>query len=81
VIYLNPESVKAPGSCIDYVVTHELCHLGHGNHGPAFYGLLGRVMPDWEQRKRRLEREGAETGCPAAHPCVAEKRCSTGAKR
>jgi predicted metal-dependent hydrolase len=67
-IYLNPELVKAPGSCIDYVVTHELCHLVHGHHGPAFYRLLSRVMPDWEQRKRRLEREGAETGCQAA-PC------------
>jgi predicted metal-dependent hydrolase len=68
VIYLNPELVKAPGSCIDYVVTHELCHLVHGHHGSAFYALLSRAMPDWEQRKRRLEREGAETGCQAA-PC------------
>jgi predicted metal-dependent hydrolase len=68
VIYLNPELVKAPGSCIDYVVTHELCHLVHGHHGAAFYTLLSRAMPDWEQRKRRLEREGAETGCPAG-PC------------
>jgi predicted metal-dependent hydrolase len=66
VIYLNPELIKSPGSCIDYVVTHELCHLVHGHHGPAFYALFSRVMPDWEQRKRRLEREGAETGCPAA---------------
>jgi predicted metal-dependent hydrolase len=61
-IWLNPELVKVPRSCIDYVVTHELCHMVHGDHGPAFYALLGRVMPDWEQRKRRLEREGAEIG-------------------
>jgi hypothetical protein len=81
VIYLNPELVKAPGSCIDYVVMHELCHLVHGHHGPAFYALLSRTMPDWEQRKQRLEREGAETGYPAAHPCGAEERYGTGAKR
>jgi predicted metal-dependent hydrolase len=68
VIYLNPELVKAPGSCVDYVVTHELCHLVHGHHGPAFFAFLSRAMPDWEQRKRRLEREGAETGCRAG-PC------------
>jgi predicted metal-dependent hydrolase len=80
-VWLNPELVKAPGSCIDYVVTHELCHLVHGHHGPAFYALLSRAMPDWEQRKRRLEREGAETGYPAAHPCGAEERYGTGAKR
>lgn len=55
-VWLNPELVKAPGSCIDYVVTHELCHAVHGNHGKKFYDLLRRVMPDWETRKARLER-------------------------
>lgn len=65
VIYLNPELVLAPASCIDYVVTHELCHLVHAPHGQAFYGLLRRVMPDWEERKDRLERAAAETGSGA----------------
>ena len=55
-VWLNPELVKAAGACIDYVVTHELCHAVHGNHGKKFYELLRRVMPDWEMRKRRLER-------------------------
>ena len=55
-IYLNPELVKAPPSCIDYVVTHELCHLVHPHHGRDFYGLLRRTMPDCEERKARLER-------------------------
>jgi predicted metal-dependent hydrolase len=54
-IYLNPELVKAPSSCIDYVVTHELCHLVHGNHGKEFFALLRKIMPDWEMRKARLE--------------------------
>ena len=65
VIYLNPELVLAPASCIDYVVTHELCHLVHAPHGQAFYGLLRTVMPDWEERKDRLERAAAETGSAA----------------
>jgi predicted metal-dependent hydrolase len=55
-VWLNPELVKAPASCIDYVVTHELCHVVHGHHGKKFYELLRRVMPDWEERKMRLER-------------------------
>lgn len=55
-VWLNPELVKAPASCIDYVVTHELCHAVHGHHGKRFYELLRRVMPDWEERKVRLER-------------------------
>ena len=55
-VWLNPELVTAPASCIDYVVTHELCHAVHGNHGKKFYELLRRVMPDWETRKARLEK-------------------------
>ena len=54
-VWLNPELVKAPASCIDYVVTHELCHAVHGNHGKQFYEILRRVMPDWELRKAKLE--------------------------
>ncbi|WBM79138.1 M48 family metallopeptidase [Cryobacterium breve] len=53
---LNPGLVRAPADAIDYVITHELCHLAVANHGPAFSDLLSVVMPDWEQRKFRLER-------------------------
>lgn len=56
VIYLTPSLVKAPASCIDYVIVHELCHLKHAHHGKAFYDMLRRAMPDWEQRKMRLEK-------------------------
>lgn len=55
-INLNIELIKAPSHCIDYVVTHELCHLKYPNHGKEFYSLLNRVMPDWELRKSRLEK-------------------------
>lgn len=72
-IYLNPELVLAPPSCIDYVVTHELCHLVHASHGPEFFALLRRAMPDWEARKDRLERVAAETGS-AASACGAKNR-------
>jgi hypothetical protein len=64
-VWLNPELVKMPVSCIDYVATHELCHALQGNHGRKFYDLLLRVMPDWEARKVRLERAAAEAGVPA----------------
>ncbi|MFN9748096.1 MAG: M48 family metallopeptidase [Burkholderiales bacterium] len=52
---LNANLVRAPRACIEYVVTHELCHLIRRDHDAGFFKLLGRVMPDWEQRKQRLE--------------------------
>ena len=56
VISLNPDLIRAPSACIDYVVAHEICHLAHPNHGPAFRRLLGVLCPPWEELKRRLER-------------------------
>ncbi len=52
---LNANLVRAPRACIEYVVVHELCHLRHRDHAASFFRLLGRVMPDWEKRKQRLE--------------------------
>lgn len=54
-ILLNTQLVKVPTHCIDYVITHELCHLRHPHHGKEFYELLSRCMPDWKARKKRLE--------------------------
>jgi hypothetical protein len=52
---LNTRLVQAPRRCIEYVIVHELCHLDHRHHGAAFVARLGRVMPDWRERKDRLE--------------------------
>lgn len=52
---LNLNLIRTPVGCIDYVITHELCHLQHRNHGPKFYRLLEQIMPDWERRKQKLE--------------------------
>ena len=52
---LNPELIKAPRECIEYVVIHELCHLLHHNHGPEFQRLLEHSLPDWMKRKHKLE--------------------------
>lgn len=54
-ILLNPELIKTPGRCIDYVVIHELCHLVHPNHSAKYYALLDRAMPDWKRWKQKLE--------------------------
>lgn len=54
-IVLNPELIKAPVRCIDYVISHEFCHVKHHNHGVKFYQMLDIMMPDWQKWKQRLE--------------------------
>ncbi len=54
-IFLNPELVKVPGQCVEYVIVHELSHLKEPNHGKRFYLTLERVLPNWRALKDRLE--------------------------
>jgi predicted metal-dependent hydrolase len=54
-IILNPELIKAPSRCIEYVIIHELCHLVHHDHTQKFLDLQTKEMPDWEKWKARLE--------------------------
>lgn len=54
-VFLNPHLVKAPRECVDYVITHELCHLREHNHSPRYYRLLREIMPAWEPVKARLD--------------------------
>jgi predicted metal-dependent hydrolase len=58
-ILLNPDLVQAPSACVDYVIVHELAHIVHPNHGSKFFELIETMMPDWKERKRRLERSMA----------------------
>ncbi|HEX4372630.1 MAG TPA: SprT family zinc-dependent metalloprotease [Puia sp.] len=55
-IILNPELIKAPKGCIEYVIIHELCHLIHHHHTKKFFELQAKKMPDWEKWKIKLER-------------------------
>ncbi len=55
-LVLNRRLIEAPVDGIDYVITHELCHVAEPHHGSRFYALLDSVMPDWRRRKERLER-------------------------
>lgn len=55
-LLLNLRLIEAPVDAIDYVITHELCHIAKPHHGAAFFRLLDRILPDWRRRKERLER-------------------------
>ena len=57
-IRLNWRIIQAPMRLVDYVVVHELVHLRHGGHGRDYWQAVGRVMPDYERRRRDLRERG-----------------------
>lgn len=56
-ITLNEYLLKADIRCIEYVVFHELTHLIYNAHNKDFYDFLTIYMPDWKERKKRLDTE------------------------
>jgi predicted metal-dependent hydrolase len=56
VITLSTELVKLDDLYIEYVITHELCHLKHHNHGSQFYSLLSDVFPEWKAVRKELKK-------------------------
>jgi len=56
IITLNNRLIEAPRSCIEYVIMHEMCHFIHPNHSKEFYNYLTMLMPDWQERKKALEK-------------------------
>lgn len=53
-VRINWRIIQAPAALIDYVLVHELTHLDHPTHGREFWAAVGRVMPDYEDRRARL---------------------------
>lgn len=45
-------------SLIDYILAHEVAHLREPHHGPAFWALLGRCMPDYQARRAGVAQAG-----------------------
>jgi predicted metal-dependent hydrolase len=53
-VTLNLWLVTMPVDCLDYVILHELCHFRIRGHGPRFWNLLERFLPDHRQRRKEL---------------------------
>lgn len=44
-----------PPQLADYLIVHELCHLGQFNHSPAFWALVELAIPDYRTRRDELK--------------------------
>jgi len=51
--------MMAPQTIIDYIVVHELCHFHHHDHTDAFWNEVDKLMPDFQERKEWLRKNGA----------------------
>ena len=60
-------TLQLPPALVEYVLAHELAHLREPHHGPAFWQLLARVMPDYEERKRELASVALGCGSEGCH--------------
>ena len=49
----------APDSVLDYVVAHEVAHLEEMNHAPAFWRLVARLCPDYDDSRLWLKAHGS----------------------
>jgi len=57
-ISLNIRLLFLPAALVDYVLVHELVHLEHRNHSPAFHARVDAILPDAGARRRLLRGAG-----------------------
>lgn len=57
-IRLNLQLAKKPEECVEYVIVHELTHLLEPSHNERFHAYMKTFLPDYKERKRRLEKCG-----------------------
>ena len=57
-ISLNWRLVMAPPEVLRYVIIHELCHVRWRSHGPRFWAMVARQMPEFERWRIWLKQNG-----------------------
>ena len=53
-IRMNLQLAVKSEECVEYVLVHELCHLLEPSHNQRFYDLMSHFLPDWRERKQKL---------------------------
>ena len=55
-ISLNIGLVRLPNHLIDYVIIHELCHVTHMNHSPAFWAEVYKYCPNYKLYRAEMRK-------------------------
>ena len=57
-VALDLSLVLAPPAAFEYVVVHELCHLIHHDHSPAYWREVEKRFPEWRDQREYFRSEG-----------------------
>ena len=53
-IIINPDIVRHNKTLIEYIITHEFCHIKYRTHSKKFYQLLKEYVPNYMQYEKEL---------------------------
>lgn len=53
----NYKIIFLPEQLAEYIVAHELCHLGEFNHSRNFWNLVSRAVPDYKQIAKQVRKQ------------------------
>jgi predicted metal-dependent hydrolase len=51
----NYKIALLPPELADYIIVHELCHLGEFNHSQKFWDLVGQQIPNYLELRAKLK--------------------------
>jgi predicted metal-dependent hydrolase len=57
-VALDLSLVLAPPAAFEYVLVHELCHLIHHDHSPAYWREVEARFPKWRDQREYFRSEG-----------------------
>ncbi len=46
----------------DYIIVHELCHIGEFNHSAKFWTLVAKTIPEYKKIRQELKRVNLRKG-------------------
>lgn len=55
-INFNYKIIFLPQELADYIIVHELCHLGEMNHSANFWKLVERTIPNYKVLRKELKK-------------------------
>ena len=58
----NYKIALLPPKSADYIIVHELCHLGEFNHSQKFWDLVAKTIPDYKEIRKDLRKNGHTIG-------------------